>query len=72
MACMLYPFMLAGVAGEAALNQADGIHPTAAGVDVMVRASLPKAEELVARVRGRKAAADRHITVLIGWAKSAS
>ena len=35
----------------AALNQADGIHPTAAGVDVMVKGMLPKAEELIARVR---------------------
>src|SRR5436305_304364 len=29
----LYPFILDGVAGERALNQADGLHPTAAGVD---------------------------------------
>ncbi len=28
---VLIPFALEGVAGEAALNQADGIHPTAAG-----------------------------------------
>jgi acyl-CoA thioesterase I len=48
---ILYPFILDGVAGHAALNQADGLHPTAAGVDVMVSRMLPKAEELVARVR---------------------
>ena len=29
----LYPFFLEGVAAEAKLNQADGIHPTADGVD---------------------------------------
>jgi acyl-CoA thioesterase-1 len=48
---ILYPFILEGVAGDKALNQADGLHPTAAGVDVMVRGLAPKVEELVARVR---------------------
>ncbi|MEL6751829.1 MAG: arylesterase, partial [Pseudomonadota bacterium] len=33
---MLYPFFLDGVAAEASLNQADGIHPTAEGIDVIV------------------------------------
>ena len=32
----LYPFFLEGVATEAKLNQADGLHPTAEGVDVIV------------------------------------
>jgi acyl-CoA thioesterase-1 len=48
---LLYPFVLDGVAGEAALNQADGIHPNAAGVDAMVKGLAPKVEELVIRVR---------------------
>jgi len=48
---ILYPFILEGVAGDKALNQADGIHPTAAGVDIMVRGLLPRVEELVARLR---------------------
>jgi len=48
---VLYPFFLEGVAGDAKLNQRDGLHPTAAGVDVIVSAILPKAEELLARVR---------------------
>jgi acyl-CoA thioesterase-1 len=51
---ILYPFILDGVAGDKALNQADGIHPTAAGVDIMVRGLLPKVEELIARVRTGK------------------
>jgi acyl-CoA thioesterase-1 len=51
---ILYPFILDGVAGNAALNQADGLHPTAAGVDMMVSRILPKAEELVARVQASK------------------
>ncbi len=50
---ILYPFIADGVAGERALNQADGIHPTAAGVDVIVARLLPKAEELIARVKSR-------------------
>jgi acyl-CoA thioesterase-1 len=40
--------------GDRARNQADGIHPTAAGVDVMVARMLPKAEELIARVKAAK------------------
>jgi acyl-CoA thioesterase-1 len=48
---LLYPFFLEGVAGDARLNQRDGLHPTAAGIDVIVGGILPKAEELIARVR---------------------
>ena len=51
---ILYPFILEGVAGDRALNQPDGLHPTAAGVDVMVARMLPKAEELIARVKAGK------------------
>ena len=38
---LLYPFLLDGVATVAALNQADGIHPNAAGVEVIVERILP-------------------------------
>jgi len=51
---ILYPFILDGVAGDAALNQADGMHPTAAGVDIIVGRMLPKVEELVARAKAGK------------------
>jgi acyl-CoA thioesterase-1 len=37
----LYPFILEGVAQDARLNQADGIHPNPAGVDVLVEHLLP-------------------------------
>ena len=37
----LYPFFLEGVAADAKLNQADGMHPTAEGVDVIVKNILP-------------------------------
>jgi acyl-CoA thioesterase-1 len=40
----LYPFFLEGVATDAKLNQADGLHPTAEGVDIIVRNILPTVE----------------------------
>ncbi|MFZ5732940.1 MAG: arylesterase [Pseudomonadota bacterium] len=51
----LYPFFLDGVASEAKLNQPDGIHPTAEGVDVIVTRILPSVEAfLAARGEQRK------------------
>ena len=50
---VFYPFLLDGVAADPKLNQRDGIHPTAAGVDRMVAGILPKVEELVGRIRER-------------------
>lgn len=47
----LYPFFLEGVAADASLNQADGIHPNAKGVDEIVRRMLPEVEALLARVK---------------------
>lgn len=37
----LYPFFLDGVVADPALNQADGIHPNAKGVSVIVKKILP-------------------------------
>jgi acyl-CoA thioesterase-1 len=51
---VFYPFFLDGVVGDRALNQGDGIHPTAAGVDAIVKGILPKAEELIARVKAKR------------------
>jgi acyl-CoA thioesterase-1 len=51
---VFYSFFLDGVAADPKLNQRDGIHPTQAGVDMIVARILPKAEELVARVRARR------------------
>src|ERR1700674_1618824 len=48
---LFYPFFLDGVATDRGLNQPDGLHPTAAGIDVIVARMLPKVEELVARIR---------------------
>ena len=50
----LYPFFLEGVAAEAKLNQADGIHPTADGVDVIVKNILPMVEALVGTVSAQR------------------
>jgi acyl-CoA thioesterase-1 len=46
---VFYPFFLEGVAGERALNQADGIHPNAQGVAEMVRRILPFTEQVLDR-----------------------
>ncbi|MBM3527746.1 MAG: arylesterase [Alphaproteobacteria bacterium] len=51
-----YPFFLEGVAANAKLNLADGMHPNAAGVDEIVRRMLPEVEKLVARIRARRGA----------------
>jgi acyl-CoA thioesterase-1 len=51
---LLYPFFLEGVVTDAKLNQPDGLHPTAAGIDVIVTRILPKVEELVGRVRAKR------------------
>jgi acyl-CoA thioesterase I len=48
---IFYPFFLDGVAADAKLNQGDGMHPTAAGVDVIVARILPSVVELVAKAR---------------------
>jgi acyl-CoA thioesterase I len=44
-----YPFFLDGVVMDPALNQPDGIHPTAKGVAVIVERILPKVIELIDR-----------------------
>ena len=48
---IFYPFFLDGVAADPKLNQGDGMHPNAAGVDVIVKRMLPSVEELIARAR---------------------
>jgi acyl-CoA thioesterase-1 len=50
-AVIFYPFFLDGVAGDRALNQGDGMHPTAAGVAIIVERILPSVEQLVGKVR---------------------
>lgn len=47
----LYPFFLDGVAGTPGLNQADGMHPTAAGVDAIVARLTPVVAEFVKKLR---------------------
>jgi acyl-CoA thioesterase-1 len=48
---ILYPFFLAGVAADPKLNQRDGLHPTAAGVAVIIEHILPQVEQLIMRVK---------------------
>jgi acyl-CoA thioesterase-1 len=52
---VFYPFFLEGVAADPKLNQSDGIHPNADGIDVIVARILPRVEELIARVRAARA-----------------
>ncbi|WP_454634090.1 arylesterase [Bradyrhizobium cenepequi] len=46
----LYPFFLEGVAADAKLNQADGMHPTADGIDIIVRNMLPTVEAFLGTI----------------------
>ena len=50
----LYPFFLEGVATEAKLNQADGMHPTAEGVDMIVRNILPTVQAFLGAISGQR------------------
>jgi acyl-CoA thioesterase-1 len=50
----LYPFFLEGVATNAKLNQADGLHPTAEGVDVIVKKILPTVEAFLGAITGQR------------------
>lgn len=46
----LYPFFLEGIAADAKLNQADGIHPTAEGVDIIVGRIMPTVEAFIGTI----------------------
>ncbi len=50
---VFYPFFLEGVVMEPKFTQPDGLHPTAAGIDEIVRRILPTVEQLVDRVKKR-------------------
>lgn len=50
----LYPFFLEGVAADARFNQADGLHPTAEGVDVIVKNILPAVQAFLGPVSGQR------------------
>ena len=43
----LYPFFLDGVAADRTLNQNDGMHPNAKGVEIIVERMLPTVEKFV-------------------------
>lgn len=45
----LYPFFMQGVAGQPGLQLADGMHPNAKGVGVMVRGILPSVRKALPR-----------------------
>jgi acyl-CoA thioesterase-1 len=49
----LYPFFLDGVAGNTSLAQADAMHPTAEGVDIVVKNILPSVEAFIGTLAGQ-------------------
>ena len=51
---VFYPFFLEGVATDPKFNQGDGLHPNAAGVNLIVARILPQVEELIARARAAR------------------
>jgi acyl-CoA thioesterase-1 len=53
---LLYPFFLDGVVLNPQLNLSDGMHPNSKGVAEITRRILPVVEELIVRVRARRAA----------------
>ena len=53
MTCVFDPFFIDGIVNDPKLNLRDGLHPSAAGVAVIVARILPKAEALIARVRAK-------------------
>ena len=52
---ILYPFFLDGVATDPKLNQRDGLHPTAAGVDRIVAKILPDVQRLISAAKVARA-----------------
>ena len=50
----LYPFFLEGVAADAKLTPADGLHPTAEGVDIIVKNILPMVEALLGALSAQR------------------
>ena len=53
----LYPFFLDGVAGDPDLNQRDGIHPSAAGIERIVDGIFPTVEDWLRGARTPAASA---------------
>jgi len=56
---LLYPFFLDGIAFEGKFNLGDGIHPNGGGVAEITRRILPLVEQLIERVRNKRAAAPK-------------
>lgn len=50
----LYPFFLDGVAGESKLNLADGLHPTAEGIDRIVAKIMPSVDAFLQMISAQR------------------
>jgi len=51
---VLYPFFLAGIAGDRAFNLADNLHPNPQGVERIVAGILPKVEAFLDRLEAKR------------------
>lgn len=56
---LLYPFFLTGVALDPKLNLDDGMHPNTRGIAVIAERILPSVEDLISRVKARRAATSK-------------
>lgn len=56
---LLYPFFLQNIALKPDLNLADGLHPNANGVAVIVESILPSVEALIERAQKKKSGSRR-------------
>ncbi len=61
----LYPFFLDGVAADAKLNQADGIHPTPAGVDIIVKTIMPTVEAFLGTIKAARPLNAGNVTLIL-------
>lgn len=51
---IIYPFFLEGVALDPQLNQPDGLHPNAKGVEVLVERFAPAVEQLIVSIKAKR------------------
>lgn len=51
---VLYPFFMNGVMEDRKLRLDDGMHPSAAGIDVMVKGVLPSVEQFLDRIAAER------------------
>lgn len=56
---LLYPFFIEKTALDPKLSLPDGLHPNAKGIEAIAADVVPKVEELIARIKSRRHAAEK-------------